>query len=267
MRFLYDIITTYRFYHTYICYAKGTGDMKKATRVITALIIIIVIIAAAAAVLTYLINRRMIDDGVRDTATNQTTQTILITEEEQARIEELDPECAIVLGAGIENSETPTKMLKDRLDLAIRMYQDGLVPKLLLTGDNGQQQHNEIHVMLNYCLKAGVPGKDIFCDHAGFSTYESMYRAEYIFGVKRALVVTQYYHLFRALYLAGQFNIKALGAASDQQQPYTFQDARNKREFLARVKDYFMAKWKPEPTYLGEKIPITGKSGEVSHGE
>ncbi|MBR3147163.1 MAG: YdcF family protein [Eubacterium sp.] len=240
------------------------GRYKKA---LTALIVIIVVFAAAVVGMSYWINRTMIDRGVEYTVTSQTSEKIRIDAEEKARIKELDPECAIVLGAGLNDPETPSMMLKDRLDLAVYMYRHKLVPKLLLTGDNGQVHHNEIHVMLNYCLDAGVPSEDIFCDHAGFSTYESMYRADYIFRVERAVVITQYYHLFRALWLADGFGIEALGAASDQQQPYPHQKYRNDRENLARVKDYFMLTVKPKPKYLGDTFPITGDSGEETHGE
>lgn len=240
------------------------GRYKKA---LTALIVIIVVFAAAVVGMSYWINRTMIDRGVEYTVTSQTSEKIRIDAEEKARIKELDPECAIVLGAGLNDPETPSMMLKDRLDLAVYMYRHKLVPKLLLTGDNGQVHHNEIHVMLNYCLDAGVPSEDIFCDHAGFSTYESMYRADYIFRVERAVVITQYYHLFRALWLADGFGIEALGAASDQQQPYPHQKYRNDRENLARVKDYFMLTVKPKPKYLGDMFPITGDSGEETHGE
>ena len=215
------------------------GRLRKA---LIALVIIIVVFAAAVAWISYLINRTMIDRGVEYTATSQTSEKITINADEKARIKELDPECAIVL-------------------------EHKLVPRLLLTGDNGQVQHNEIHVMLKYCLDAGVPPEDIFCDHAGFSTYESMYRADYIFNVKRAVVITQYYHLFRALWLADGFGIEALGAASDQQQPYPHQKYRNSRENLARVKDYFMVMAKPKPKYLGEPFPITGDDSIETHGE
>ena len=241
--------------------------MKRLSKavIIAAAVLVVALVLCAASV--YLINKGMIRDGVRETATTQSEPKIKISKSEADRIKELEPECAIVLGAGIRDKETPTMMLKDRLDMAVALYKKKLVPKLLLTGDNGQKEHNEIHVMLKYCLDAGVPEEDIFCDHAGFSTYESMYRADYIFGVKRAVIVTQYYHLFRALFLADQFGIDALGAASDQQQPYPFQEPRNQREVLARVKDFFMVRWKPEPTYLGEKIPITSDNGTISHGE
>ena len=241
--------------------------MKRGVKILTALAVVIVLTAALSAGAVYLMNVRIIRYGEQNTATYQRSPEVRISEEEKERIKELEPECAIVLGAGISGPETPTMMLKDRLDLAVALYKEGLVPKLLLTGDNGQEQHNEIHVMLTYCINAGVPKKDIFCDHAGFSTYQSMYRADYIFGVRRAVVVTQAYHLYRALWLAKGFGIEAVGAASDQQQPYPYQEGRDKREIIARVKDYLILFIKPEPKYLGEKIPITGKSGEVSHGE
>lgn len=246
---------------------EATIGMKRITKAAIIAVAVIISLIVCCLLASYLINRGMIEEGIKETATSQTQLSIHITQDEEKRIKDLEPECAIVLGAGIRDKETPTMMLKDRLDLAVELYKKKLVPKLLLTGDNGQKEHNEIHVMLNYCLAAGVPKEDIFCDHAGFSTYESMYRADYIFEVKRAVVVTQYYHLFRALHLARNFGIDALGTASDQQQPYPYQSPRNQREILARVKDYFMVMWKPEPTYLGEKIPITGESGTVSHGE
>lgn len=241
--------------------------MKKRTKVAVAAGVILAVVIAVFILAAYLINRGMIRAGVEKTATNQTQEKILIDKSAKTRMRELDPECAIVLGAGIHDAETPSMMLKDRLDLAIALYKEDLVPRLLLTGDNGQKEHNEIHVMLKYCRDHGVPDEDIFCDHAGFSTYESFYRADYIFEVKRAVVVTQYYHLFRALFLADHFGIEVLGAASDQQQPYPYQSSRNNREILARMKDFFMVIWKPKPTYLGDKIPINSESGTATHGE
>jgi vancomycin permeability regulator SanA len=183
-------------------------------------------------------------------------------------IEELkaiDPQCITVLGAGIRNSETPTPMLKDRLDTAIMLYNKKVAPKILLTGDNGSLTHNEIHVMLKYTLKKGIPSKDIFCDHAGFSTYDSMYRAKSIFRVKRMVVVSQTYHLYRALYLANKLRITAVGAGADQ-ETYSGQQEREIREVLARNKDYFKGHKQPSSVLGGEKIPISG-SGVPSHGE
>ena len=170
----------------------------------------------------------------------------------------------MVLGAGIIDSETPSPMLKDRLDAAIMLYYSGAAPKILLTGDNGTNEHNEIHVMLNYTKNAGVPEEDIFCDHAGFSTYESCVRAGTIFKVKKMIVVTQKYHLYRALYMSKKLGYEVLGAASDQRS-YAGQSARDVREVAARVKDFFLVRT-GAGAVGGEEIPITG-DGTVSHGE
>jgi len=201
-----------------------------------------------------------------DIVTELDSETAAVSEEERAKYEELAPQCAIVLGAGITDAETPSPMLKDRLDAGVLLYKSGIVNKLLLSGDNGSDHHDEIHVMLKYCKNAGVPGKDIFCDHAGFSTYDTMYRAVSIYEVERAVVVTQRYHLYRALYLARSLGIDAVGTASDQ-RPHQGQDARDTREFLARVKDFFQGIQKPPAKYGGPKTPITMDSGASTHGE
>lgn len=181
------------------------------------------------------------------------------------KLKEFDADCILVLGAGIKDDETPTPMLKDRLDTGIMLYKHGIAPKILLSGDNGTEEHNEIHVMLNYVKKAGVPEEDIFCDHAGFSTYDSMYRAIDIFHVEKAIVVTQTYHEYRALYIGEKLGLDVLGVASDQMR-YSGQPAREIREVLARVKDNFKTFTKPESLLGGEAIPING-SGIPTHGE
>ena len=155
--------------------------------------------------------------------------------------------------------------LKDRLDAGIALYKAGIVPKLLLSGDNGQESHNEIHVMLRYTREAGVPEADIFCDHAGFSTYDSVYRAADIFKAERVIIVTQQYHEYRALYLADKLGLAAVGVASDQRS-YFGQRYREAREILARNKDFFKVLLRGKAKYGGEAIPISG-SGISSHGE
>ena len=174
---------------------------------------------------------------------------------EQLKSEEY--QCALVLGCGVYADGTPTPMLRDRLEVGIRLYNEGVVPKLLLSGDHGQVEYNEIGCMYRYCLEAGVPEEDIFLDHAGFSTYDSMHRAKSIFCVERALVVTQTYHEFRALYIGEAMGIKVCGVSSDQQR-YAGSSYREVREVLARDKDFFKALFKASPTYGGEEIPITG---------
>lgn len=179
------------------------------------------------------------------------------TAEETEAFKAADPQCILVLGAAVRDDGTPSDMLRDRLDTGIALYEAEAAPKLLLSGDNGQVEYNEVESMLAYTVARGVPEEDIFLDHAGFSTYDSVYRAKAVFGAERLIVVTQRYHLYRALYGCESMGIRALGAGADQQK-YTGRQMREFREVLARDKD--MVKWriKPEPTFLGDPIPIAG---------
>ena len=113
-------------------------------------------------------------------------------------------------------------------------------------------------------LENGVPSEDVFMDHAGFSTYESMYRAKEIFGADKIIIVTQSYHLYRALYIARSLGIEAYGVASDQ-HTYRGQLIRDAREAAARAKDLVYTVAKPLPTYLGEPISLSG-DGNVTEG-
>ena len=119
---------------------------------------------------------------------------------EKAQIEEIkdyNPQCVLVLGCAIWDNNQPSPMLKDRLDAAIALYKKGAAPKLLLSGDNSRAEYSEPDCMYQYALAQGVPEEDVFLDFAGFSTYDSMYRAKAVFCVDRAIVVTQKYHLLR----------------------------------------------------------------------
>lgn len=184
-----------------------------------------------------------------------------VSDDELERLKSIDADCIMVLGASVNSDGTPSSMLKDRLDTAIDLYRSGAAPKLLLSGDNGQVVYNEVQGMKNYAMEAGVSEEDIFLDHAGFSTYESVYRAGYIFEVDSIIVVTQTYHLYRALYGCERMGMTALGAASDQ-DTYSAQERREIREVLARDKDFIKWVFKPEPTFLGEVIPISDNGGE-----
>jgi SanA protein len=169
----------------------------------------------------------------------------------------------LVLGCGVRPDGEPTYMLRDRLDTALDLYFGGAAPKILVSGDHGSDNYDEVNTMKDYLIGHGVPSESIFMDHAGFSTYESMYRASAIFGVKRSLVVTQKYHLYRALYDAEAFGISAYGVGADRRD-YVGQWMREIRETMARSKDYIYCILKPEPTYLGESIDISG-SGDVTN--
>lgn len=184
-----------------------------------------------------------------------------ITEEEASDLADID--CIMVLGCGVYQNN-PTPLLEDRLKRGVAVFQTGVSPKILMSGDHGQENYDEVNVMKQYALDQGIPEEDIFMDHAGFSTYESMCRAREIFGIDKMIIVTQKYHLPRAVYLARKLGIEAYGIASDYRS-FGGQFYRDCREVLARVKDLFVAIIQPDPTYLGEAIPISG-SGTVTNG-
>lgn len=234
-------------------------------RVIRKLIIVLLAALIAAAILIIALGSVVVHEGNKTKAAELTSTDDTLSKSELRKLKKMDAECILVLGAGISDTDTPSPILKERLDAAVKLYRAGVAPKVLLSGDNGTVNHNEAHVMLQYMKKAGIPDEDIFCDHAGFSTYESIYRAQSVFCVERMVVVTQSYHLSRALYLADKLGIDALGVASDQ-HTYSGQAWREAREELARVKDFFKAIFQPDPTYGGDRIPING-SGVESHGE
>lgn len=172
-------------------------------------------------------------------------------------------DCIIVLGAGLRDDGTPSPMLRDRLDKGIYCYQQGLAPKLLMSGDHGREGYNEVQVMKQYAIDAGIPSSDIFMDHAGFSTYESMWRARNIFDVKTPVVVTQKYHIYRALFIGSQLGLDCTGIPTDN-FPYGGQAYRTFREYLARCKDVATVLFDAKPTYEGDGIPITG-DGDVTN--
>lgn len=177
-------------------------------------------------------------------------------------LEGREAECILVLGASVLADETPSGILQDRLDVAIGLYEQGVAPKIIMSGDNGTDSYNEVRAMKNYAIAQGVPSDDIFCDHAGFSTYESMYRAREVFEVDSMVVVTQTYHLYRALYAANGLGINAVGVASDLHQ-YQQQQWFDFREIPARTKDFFQTLFHVPPTYLGDTISLN-QSGDVT---
>jgi vancomycin permeability regulator SanA len=160
-----------------------------------------------------------------------------------------------VLGCQVRSDGTPSHMLEDRLKRGVALYELGASSKILMSGDHGTKGYDEVNTMKAYAIEAGIPTEDIFMDHAGFSTYETIYRAKEIFGAKKIIVVTQQYHLYRAMYIAKAAGLEVYGVAADYRS-YSGQFSRDVREVLARVKDFGMTIFWPEPTYLGEAIPI-----------
>ena len=154
-------------------------------------------------------------------------------------------------------------MLQDRLLQGIDLYKSNVSSKIIMSGDHGREEYDEVNVMKKYAIDNGIPSEDIFMDHAGFSSYESIYRAKEIFGAKKVVIVTQRYHLYRALHIANSLGLEAYGVGADPRQ-YVGAIYREIREILARNKDFVKCLFKPEPTYLGESIPVSG-SGDVTN--
>lgn len=169
----------------------------------------------------------------------------------------------VVLGASVFADGTPSGILQDRLDDGIALYFAGVAPKLIMSGDNGTESYNEVRVMKQYAIAQGVPSEDIFCDHAGFSTYESMYRAKYVFGCQRIVVATQTYHLYRALWSAKSLGMQAKGVPSDYHE-YQKQLQYDIREVPARTKDFFKALFRMPSTYVGDAINLD-QDGDVTN--
>lgn len=169
----------------------------------------------------------------------------------------------VVLGASVYADGTPSGILQDRLDDGIALYFAGVAPKLIMSGDNGTESYNEVRVMKQYAIAQGVPSEDIFCDHAGFSTYESMYRAKYVFGCQRIVVATQTYHLYRALWSAKSLGMQATGVPSDYHE-YQKQLQYDIREVPARTKDFFKALFRVPSTYVGDAISLD-QDGDVTN--
>ena len=139
---------------------------------------------------------------------NHTAEKI-ITEAEAA-----DADCILVLGCGVREDGSPSLMLRDRLEKGIELYKAGTAPKLLMSGDHGRKDYDEVNLMKDYAKERGIPSEDIFMDHAGFSTYDSMVRAKDIFCAEKVIVVSQEYHLYRALYLAEKLGLDAYGVSA-----------------------------------------------------
>lgn len=188
------------------------------------------------------------------------TKNQIIGENECEKLSDID--CIIILGAGIWGDK-PSPMLEDRLLEGIKLYQNNVSNKIIMSGDHGRKEYNEVKIMKDYAIEKGIPSENIFMDHAGFSSYESIYRAKEIFGANKIVIVTQKYHLYRALYIANQLGIEAYGVGADPRQ-YVGATYRELREILARNKDFFKCIFKPEPTYLGDTIPVSG-NGDITN--
>ena len=188
-----------------------------------------------------------------------TTQDDVVDQQAAASF---DADAVIVLGASVYPDGTPSGILRDRLDDGIALYFAGAAPKIIMSGDNGTESYNECWAMKQYAVSQGVPSEDVFCDHAGFSTYETMYRARHVFGAERVVIATQTYHLYRAVYDAQGVGMEAIGVPSDYGE-YVNQSWYDFREVFARTKDFFQVLFKTPSTFVGDPISLNGSGDDV----
>ncbi len=228
------------------------NEMKKK-KVMKSILIVFLCLVVVGTAAVFGVNAH-----VKDSAKDR-----IITTEEAAQLTDVD--CILVLGCQVKDNGVPSDMLKDRLTRGIELYKAGAAPKMLMSGDHGREEYDEVGTMKQWAIDSEVPSENIFMDHAGFSTYESMYRAKEIFEADKIIIVTQEYHLYRALYIADKLGIEAYGVSSDY-HTYAGQSGRELREILARCKDFATTIFKPEPTYLGEAIPVSG-NGDLTNDD
>lgn len=188
-----------------------------------------------------------------------TTQDDIVDQQAAASF---DADAIVVLGASVRPDGTPSGILQDRLDDGIALYFAGAAPKIIMSGDNGTESYNECWAMKQYAISQGVPSEDVFCDHAGFSTYETMYRARHVFGADRVVIATQTYHLYRAVYDAQGVGMEAIGVPSDYGE-YVNQSWYDFREIFARTKDFFQVLFSVPSTFVGDPISLD-QSGDVT---
>ena len=222
----------------------------KTGRKKTMIIIISVVLAAAllTVLFTAVVNAVMIERGKK-----------LIDSWEDG--EKYD--CILILGARVSDDGEPSAMLRDRLDRGIELYFSGVSSKILVSGDHGREDYDEVNAMKNYCVGRGVPSGDVFMDHAGFCTYDSVVRAKKVFGCDSVMIVTQTYHLYRALYIAEGIGLRCAGSSASARE-YGGQLMRDARECLARVKDTGSVLFNVPPAYLGDPLPISG-DGDITN--
>lgn len=219
---------------------------KIVKRVIIIMVIIVFIILTVALGMNFFVINK--------------TKNKIISEEQAKELSDVD--CVLVLGAGIWGN-SPSPMLEDRLLQGISLYKNNVSNKIIMSGDHGTKEYDEVNVMKQFAIERQVESEDIFMDHAGFSTYDSIYRAKEIFQAKKIIIVTQKYHIYRALYIAEKLGIEAYGVNSDPRK-YAGQVVRDLREIIARDKDLIKCIIKPEPTYLGDTIPVSGNGDSTN---
>lgn len=189
----------------------------------------------------------------------------------QGRIYTLDQEIphrkvALVLGARVYKNGQLSPLLRDRVDAAIQLYREGTVEKLLMSGDNRTEKYNEVTAMRNYAIEAGIPSDDIVRDFAGFRTYDSIYRAKELWDLEEMIIVSQRFHLPRALYIAKHLGINAIGVAA-RHDPHRGLRTAAKREIAARLLAWLDVLLGRDPYFLGPKESLSGDAQRPRVGE
>ena len=215
---------------------KTVTALGKISRIVAIVAIVIGLLTGGAFALT---------NGIVVASTNGK----IISEERAATLTDVD--CILVLGCRVYSNE-PSVMLCDRVMQGVELYELGASDTLFMSGDSRDRYYDETGTMSRLATENGVPKENIVTDRYGLSTYESIYRAAKLYGYKKVIIVTQKYHLYRALYIAKQFGIEAYGVASDPRE-YAGQFNRDVREIAARSKDFAYCIFKPKPTYGLEK--------------
>ena len=233
-----------------------SGRPGKSKKVLKAMIVTAAVICGI--VLTLGITALIINSYVKKKGGER-----IVSAEEACALKDVD--CIIVLGCSVRPGGVPSDMLRDRLTVGVDLYKGGASPKMIMSGDHGREDYDEVNVMKRFAKDADVPSEDVFMDHAGFSTYESVVRAKEIFGAKKVIIVTQKYHLYRALYIAREIGLEAYGVDAELHRYYG-QLMRDLREIAGRNKDFFGCIFNVPTTYMGDRIPLDG-SGDITNDD
>ncbi len=219
--------------------------VRKILLIFAALIVLMLLVIAAAACTSWRLHEQVIEEA------------------DEFIYEDLEhvPQSTVVIvpGARVYADGTPSAALEDRLRCALDLYARGRVQRVLVSGDHGQREYDEVNAMHTWLVDRGVLVDDVFLDHAGFRTFDTMVRAAQVFQVESAVVCTQRFHQHRSVYLGRRAGLELVGMVADRRQ-YARAHADARRETLARVKAGIDVRlpW-AGPRYLGEPIPITGE--------
>ena len=194
--------------------------------------------------------------AVANVVTVGATRGDVHTVAQTAELLEDDPaDAVVVLGASVHADGTPSDILADRLEVAVDLYLEGAARAIIVSGDSRSSHYNESDAMKAFCVEAGVPSEDVYVDHGGVNTYESMYRARHVFGAERIVVATQAYHLYRAMFAADCLDMQAWGVACDK-GAYDNQQTYSAREIMARTKDFYAALLRLPVDTCGETVSL-----------